>query len=352
MQSGLEVAMTDKVTFQDVSNMNERIIGNYFQSRGFTLKRLDEGKGEDAPRACEWLVQSHAASFFCEVKTVTSVQRGVRAQADFRKEFENPVKERFREKDVRGLPYHVHFHSDTLSVPDREQLKYFLEWLVNTIRTIHAKGEHHPGSLWILDKSLNVSDEIISNCLAAFSVAISKPILGCDHLEYEVSTYGGLNSRRVKKDISDAVKQLRKSGQKHPTIARVVIMAFAGRIHLGNSSQVAVFHGLTYIEEELWHDLDSLLPRYPSLSAIAVMVRQNNPYFWVYHNPAVKTVNPLNREIFEDGTSVQFDSLDSIPRVTAEPLDLERLIATFLDCDGEVITTHDYEALRARKEAG
>jgi hypothetical protein len=343
--------MTDKVTFQDVSNMNEKTISSYFQSRGFTPIRLDKGKDPNAPRACEWLVQSHAISFLCEVKTVTSVQRGVKAQADFRREFENPVKERFREKDVRGLSYHVHFHSDTLSLPDREQFKYFLERLVNVIRTIHAKGEHYPGSLWILDRSLNVSDKIIDNCLAAFSVAISRPILGCDHLEYEISTYGGLNLARVKKNISEAVKQLEESGEKYPSIARIIILAFASRVHIGNSSQVTVFSGLTFIEKDIWDCLGELLPKYPSLSAIAVMDRQENPCFYVYHNPKVTAVEPLNRKVFEDGVSVQFDSLNGIPRAAAKPLDLEELVASILKWDGEVITAHDYDALRAEKKS-
>ena len=124
--------IAESVTLQDVmdliGDMNTVVVGDYLESRGFEITKLDISEGSSPPSNCDWLVQGKDTSFLCEVKNINSVQRGTNTQADFRRKFENRVKDYFsRKKSVRDLPYHLHFHSDALSIPDDKLLNSCLK---------------------------------------------------------------------------------------------------------------------------------------------------------------------------------------------------------------------------------
>jgi hypothetical protein len=96
-----------------------------------------------------------------------------------------------------------------------------------------------------------------------------------------------------------------------------------------------------------------VLKRNGDLSTIAVMHGQAPPRFSVYHNPALAEVKPLDKDVFDDEVSVQFNSFDTIPRATAKPFDLREFTASILETahseEQKAITLADYEALKRQK---
>ena len=64
----------------------------------------------------------------------------------------------------------------------------------------------------------------------------------------------------------------------------------------------------------------------------------------------VKEVDDLDRSIFDDGRSIQFSSLDTMPRMRPRPFDPEELVSSILRTAREdmnyVLTVDDYIALR------
>lgn len=321
-----------------MGDMNTVVAGNYLKSRGFEATRLDTSEGSSTPSACDWLARGEDDSFLCEVKTINSVQRGANAQAPFRRKFENRVKHYFsHKKSVRDLPCHLHFHSDTLSIPNG--LDGCLKLISQLLLRIHAEEKKRP--LWLFTDC----------CEGTFDLAVTWSWSG--KLEVQVSPYGDLNLRAVEERLGHAIKQLRSSGGVYPGIARVVVLAFVSSIYLTQASEVIPFSGLGFKEECLWRRLDSVLKRNNDLSAIAVMHDQAPPRFTVYHNPMLTQVEPLDKGVFDDGESVQFDSFDAIPKVTPKPFDLDEVVASILEnAPGEqqkAITLADYEPLKRQR---
>jgi hypothetical protein len=333
------------ITFQDIidliGDMNDIVVGNYFASRGLEPTKLDSGQDPNPLRNCDWLVQGKDTSFLCEVKTINSVQRGTETQANFRKKFENRVRDYFnRKKSVRNLPYHLHFHSDTLDIPEDKPFYRCLKLISQKIIDIHAKGEKQ--SLWIFE-----------NCFFRnVDLTMSWSLSG--NLEIQVSSYGSLNRRPIEENVSSSIKQLERSGEDHPDIARMVVLAFASSVHITQNSEVVVFSDLLLRREKyLWRYIDSMLKHNSNLSAIAVMHGQTPPRFCVYHNPILAGIEPLDRGVFSDGESVQFDSLDAMPKTIIKPFDLHEYTTSILETihssNEKAITLDDYKALRTQK---
>jgi hypothetical protein len=336
--------MTETVTLQDVidliGDMNTLVVGNYLKSRGFNTKKLDTSEGSSPSSSCDWLVQGKGVSFLCEVKTINSVQRGASTQAEFRRKFENRVKNHFsRNKSVGDLPYHLHFDSDALSIPDDSLLNSYLKSITQLLLEIHAQEKKQP--LWLF----------CDYCGGAFDLAVTRSWSG--KLEVQVSPYGDLNLRAIEDRLGKAVRQLRRSGEDYPGIARVVVLAFVSSIHITQASEVVAFSDLQFKGESLHRRIDSVLRRNDDLSAIAVMHGQAPPRFSVCHNPALGEVEPLDNGVFDDGASVQFDSFDTMPRAPAKPFDLREFTASILEAarseEQKAITLADYEALKRQK---
>jgi len=335
---------TKPVALQDImdliGDMNAVVVGDYFESRGFETTKLDTSEGSSPPSNCDWLVQGKGTSFLCEVKTINSVQRGTNTQAEFRRKFENRVKDYFsRKKNVRDLPYHLHFHSDALSIPDDRLLNSCLKSISQMLLDIHTQEKQQP--LWLFRDC----------CRGAFDLAVTWS--WCGSLKVQVSPYGGLNLRAIEDRLGKAIKQLKRSGEDYPGIARVVVLAFVSSIYITQASKVVDFSGLQFKGKSLWHRVDPVLKRNGDLSAIAVMCGQATPQFSVYHNPALVEVELLDKGVFDDGVSVQFDSFDTIPRAIAKPFDLREFTASILETarsEGQkAITLADYEALERQK---
>jgi hypothetical protein len=336
--------MAESVTLQDVmdliGDMNTVVVGDYFESRGFETEKLDTGEGSSPPSDCDWLAQTKEVSFLCEVKTINSVQRGTNTQAEFRSKFENRVRDYFsRKKSVQDLPYHLHFDSDALTIPDDSLLNSCLKSIPQLLLDIHAQEKKQP--FWLF----------CDYCEGAFDLVVTWSRSG--KLEVQVSPYGALNLRAIEDGLGRAIKQLRRSGEDYPGIARVVVLAFVSSIYITRASEVVAFGGLQFKRENLWRRIDSVLKRNGDLSAIAVMYGQAPPRFGVYHNRTLTEVEPLDRGVFDDGVSAQFDSFDTIPKATAKPFDLREFTASVLETarsEGQrAITLADYEALKRQK---
>lgn len=330
----------DVSRFQEVlkliGDVNDQIVGDYFEARGLEPRKLDDGDEANPPSNCDWMVKDDDVFFLCEVKTVNSVQRGVETQAEFRKGFENRIRDYLhRKKSTRNLPYHLHFHSDSLTVPDDESLYGYLKLLSRTLANLHDQDDEQ---LYCMFSGC---------CAGAFDLAVAGSSRGT--LEVQVSTYAGLNLRAVEGRVKDAIGQLHRSGEDYPDFARVIVLAFASKIYISPiDEKVAVFSDLAFKEKELWSYIDSVLKRNNDLSAIAVMRGQNPPRFSVYHNP--DAVHPLSRSVFADGGCCQFDSLEAIPRAKVRPFNLQEVVSRMLQSvseAGEPITLADYEALRS-----
>lgn len=331
--------------FELVGDMNAEVVGRYFKERGFGTTRLDETNTQQ--RNCDWFVEPPKAPFLCEVKTVRSVQRGQLAEDPFRRRFENSARHYFaNRKDVQGLPYHLHFHSDMLRLPagndENKAVTDCLAAVAELLLRLMEKDEQ-PG-LWFSD----------DRCGGVFDLTISPSRSG--RLELEISKYGGINLDAVEDSLSSAIKQVNRSGEDYPGLARMVVLAFASDIVITSNSEVAVFSGLAFREEELWRLVDRVMKRHPELSAVAVMARQVNPHFAVFHNPDVSEVEALDNEVFDDSRSVQFDSLETIPRSQPQPFDPQKLVASIIKTaaadEKYVITVADYEALKSKKRTG
>ena len=329
--------------FQDiisnVGNMNTIVVGDYFKSRGFEIKKLDTNQDSNSPKNCDWLVQGRGTKFLCEVKTIQSVQRGTETQDVFRKKFENRVQDYFsRRKDIQNLPYHLCFHSDTLSIPQEETFIDCLKSISQMLLYIHSQEEKQIQWEFGCRKG-------------AFDLSVTQSWSGS--LEVIVSSYGGLNLRRVENSLSDAIEQLRRSGEDYSGIARLVVLAFVNSIYITPTSEVVIFSGRQIKDVELWRLIDRILKRNKNLSAIAVMQGQYTR-FGVYHNPALIQVKPLEKSVFDDGVSVQVDSIDSMPRRPDKPLDWPELLRespleAALRKEQKAITLADYKALKEER---
>lgn len=337
--------MTEPAILQDVmdliGDMNTKVVGDYFESRGFVIESLDTNDIANPPSDSDWLVQNKNTSFICEVKTINSVKRGTKnTQSIFRKKFENRVRGHFsRKKNVRDLPYHLHFHSDTLSIPDDKILNNCLKSIGQTLLDISAQEE----VLYL---------QMLSGiCNGAYDLTITPSRSGS--LEIQVSSYGDLNLRAIEDRLGKAIKQLRRSGQDYPGLARIIVLSFVSDIYITQASEVIPFNGLQFKAKSLWCRVDSLLKRNSDLSAIAVMYQQSPPRFSVYHNPACVDVESLSLEVFNDDLSVQFDSFETIPRAKCEPFNFHKFTARILETahseEQGPITLQDYEALKRHK---
>ena len=189
----------------------------------------------------------------------------------------------------------------------------------------------------------------VDNCCdGALDLTITPSSSG--QLELEVSKYGEVNLRTIESSLSNAIEQVNRSGEDYPDIPRLVVLALASDVFITSKSEVVVFDGLAFQKEELWKLIDRVMKRHPELSAVAVMARQANPHFDVFHNSKVSKVPALDVTVFEDGRAVQFDSLETIPRVRIQPFDLQKQFEALLAAATEVneipsITLSDYDAL-------
>ena len=325
-----------------VGDMNTIVVGNYFEDQGFKTKRLDTGRESDSSSNCDWLVQGTEVCFLCEVKTINSVRRGEDTQAVFRRRVENRIRHYFsRKRSVRHLPYHLHFHSSTLSIPEERVLNRCLRSVTRLLLNIHAQAGKQA-----------LSREFYDCCEGAFDLVVTKSCSG--KLEVKVSVYGHLNLRAVEDRLGDAITQLRRSGEDFPGMARVIVLAFVSDIYITQASEVIPFSGLHFEEGKLWRLIDSVLRRNDDLSAIALMYEQTPPRFGVYHNPiSLRGVERLDRAVFDDGVSVQFDSLSAMPRVAVRPFNLHEFTASILEAarggEQRAITLADYAKLKRQK---
>lgn len=216
--------MSDTLTHREIMDlvgyMNEEIVGGYFRGRNYQIERLDEEGGH--PRSnCDWKVDLPDGPFLCEVKTVTSVRRGDVAQADFRTAIENRIRHYFdARKDVRDLPFHLHFHSDKLQLPRGEDeetdqnaaLNDCLRQITDELRKLSADDQR--ASIWYCDDC----------CNGTFDLVVRNSSSG--RLEIEISPYGSLNRDSIEDSLSRAIGQLNRSGEDYPELARISSTSF------------------------------------------------------------------------------------------------------------------------------
>jgi len=186
-----------------------------------------------------------------------------------------------------------------------------------------------------------------------FSLCITESLR--NKLEIQFSTYGGLNVQTVKTRIDEAVTQLKSSAIIYPKIARIVVLSFTGHIHINSRSEVVIFDDLEFQGEILWRCIESLLRNHSSLSAIAVMTNQANPHYSIFHNHNIIDIEPLNREVFNDGISIQFNSYNTIPKLPInKSMSIDEFInAIIVDISSKKepsITADDYSAMKLNRK--
>jgi len=328
------------ISYQDVADMNTIVVGKYFNKRGFTTIRLDNNKESISKSSCDWYLNSTYSSFICEVKTIHSVQRGVKTQGEFRK-VEKQILSYFpSRKETPNLYYHLHFHSNRLIIPSDKALYDFLNILYLKLVQMTNEGK----------KLIN---PVFTELGDFFSLCITESLR--NKLEIQFSTYGGLNVQTVKTRIDEAVTQLKSSAIIYPKIARIVVLSFTGHIHINSRSEVVIFDDLEFQGEILWRCIESLLRNHSSLSAIAVMTNQANPHYSIFHNHNIIDIEPLNREVFNDGISIQFNSYNTIPKLPInKSMSIDEFInAIIVDISSKKepsITADDYSAMKLNRK--
>ncbi len=298
-----------------ISIQEECLIQKYWESRGFTIRRLDDKeRGANPEQACEWFIHSDSDEFLCEVKTITSVKRGKSTGDDFKKKLRDRVKSYIQSvQKFQGLSYRLRIDSDDCYVPPQEDLNKFLKWLKHSLLNIDAGNIPHG---WSVGKA-NAFQYFYASY--SFRSAVSDDTSGADiqlflyrtqnnELEVTVHWYGDLNASRIEDVIKKAQKQLQKSSESYPNAARLIILTFASQTYTTVKSEQVAFSGLAFMEDQLWCTIQRSLKKHPSLSAIAILDWQqiNTPRFWVIHNPYLQVVKPLNKSVFDDGDSTQF----------------------------------------------
>lgn len=221
----------------------------------------------------------------------------------FERGFAEPVRRYFtQQSSIRSLPYVVSLHSDDLYyAPKPKERDDFCKWLEDEIRSIDKKRIPSWPS-WVIDRQGPGLPAFYTASYPIHKAAhngdvkadIQVRVVGPgkhDSLQVRIDCDGGLNLEAITRNIEEAQRQLKDTAlrEQKPTIARVVVLAFA-----------------TGIDPFDWKELSPhiawLLEEYRDLSAIAVLVQaiDGTPRFIVYHNCWLRDVEPLNPEAFDE----------------------------------------------------
>jgi hypothetical protein len=187
------------VRIEDLSEQNEQVVREYFESRGWSATKLDPRGRKSSGRASDWRICRDNVCFLCEVKTIFSVRANIpygpvenhfmdlrearraevemlrradpdkrlimhreeyeflygdegdfrkkyrfrrrrNTEAEFEKNFAEPVRSYFAQSSICHLPYVVSFHSNDLYTPKAEERDDFCKWLEDEIRLIDKEA--------------------------------------------------------------------------------------------------------------------------------------------------------------------------------------------------------------------
>jgi hypothetical protein len=239
--------------------------------------------------------------------------------------FAEALKEFLSSSDAKNLPLRLRLDSDDLYTPSLGERERLFKELEQELIEIH---DGSPSRKWVVYKN-NYEISYVWYCVISprksenersskYMISVTEsqtPIL-----EINVFSYGGLNLEAITTNIEDAIVQLNASAEREldKAIPRVVILAF-------NSS---IDFGIIQLKEHI----EWLLQSHPTLSAIAVlkMIPEDEipetddifewlnhqlkskkiPAFIAFHNQLISEIHPLSRDVFDDGRSIQYPSIN------------------------------------------
>ena len=203
---------------------------------------------------------------------------------------------------VRSSPFSVYLSTSDFYIPYDRERKDFWCWLETLLKKL-AATDRKPG--W----SQHVYHFPTPGEFAAF-IQIYGPT---ESSELSVMSGGSggsvvLNERAIEGEIEKAIaEQLRKQAKKElPRIPLVVVLASSSPFFDVTMELMTNFCGgyLGKLIERTMH-------YYPALSAIAILhaipTTEWVDAFFVFHNPYLSKADPLDRSVFDDGYSMQFD---------------------------------------------
>lgn len=327
-----------------ITQATEESVRLYFDTRGWNGKKLDKQSGQ-AIIAADWLFERENFRFLCEVKTITSVRKGIKPHNESeQKSKTKPHTEshfsHFTENIAVGLSsvmaqesLQVQIHSHYIYQPTKKEEDSFLTWLKDSL--LQIKSQRTPREWSISRLSLNEYTFHAHYTFGSQSYAM-KPSLSIQvttgnkkGFKLETYIYGELHTTKIEENISKARKQLEKTALRQPksNLPRVVILAFEGSNH----------GALDLDEESAITSIAQVLKNSPQLSAVGILhysfaykprktTNENweeaindtikivtspvNIHFTVIHNRyRDKGIDELPFKVFEDDQSVQFSSL-------------------------------------------
>jgi hypothetical protein len=241
----------------------------------------------------------------------------------FEREFAEPVQRYLtQQSSIRNLPYWVRLCSYGCYTPKPEERDDFCKWLEDGIRLIDEKGAPS-WPPWVIDRrgpgvpAFYTAFYPIHKAAHTGDVEAEIQVLVVgpgkhDSLQVDIDCDGGLNLEAMTRNVEEARSQLKDTAlrEQKPTIARVVVLAFATGIDPSDWEELSAhiawlleeYHDLSAIAVLEWVPDGTLPPQEEgplarlSFQAQAPCV----PMFIVYHNSWLRNVEPLNTEAFDE----------------------------------------------------
>jgi hypothetical protein len=313
--------MESQKDVKSITQATEELVRQYFESKGWSATKLDKPR-KDSVIASDWLFSNDNHLFLCEVKTITSVRKGLHTEAHFTK-FNEMVCNHFSKSSLSNAALSVSIHSHTIYQPSLSEAKDFINWLEGSLSLLRddkymygwTRDEMPWGSKFYFARYTFKGSA--GKKEPSFSVHVSTTT--SSSLEVQMHIYGNLHADKIDDNVLKARSQLEETAQRqfNPAIPRVAVIAFRGTS--GGS-----------IELE-WHIVSTriraLLQASPNLSAIAIIgfttiekyqgediiewivteaLSPVVPYFIVFHNRwLVPSVKSLDISTFFDQYSIQ-----------------------------------------------
>ena len=318
--------MSSKRDVSDITQATEELIRQYFEQKGWSGQKLDKPR-KNAVTASDWLFSKSGVCFLCEVKTITSVRKGLFTEAHFTA-FDRMLDEHFSTSIWSNTPLSVRIHSDTVYQPSLSETRNFINWLESALLMLRDDKFAYR---WMRDVmpwggKLYTTHYTFSTTAqgreSSFSVHVSTTTTG-DKLEIQSYIYGDLHVDKIDDNVLKARDQLKRTAQRQSdtAIPRVVVLAFEGT----NGG------GIGFDWQMACKRIGELLQQYRDISTIVVMSFTNTekyegddiiewlataasspivPYFVVFHNRwLVSNINQLDVSVFFDDYSVQLSPI-------------------------------------------
>jgi hypothetical protein len=138
--------MKNNTKIARITQASEDAVKLYFAGKGWHCTKLDK-PSRAALTASDWLFELEKLRFLCEVKTITSVRKGIHTESHFAA-FSSQITEYFANSDLNRAPLSVQIHSQHIYQPSKEEVDQFIRWLEISLTKI--KNYHFPKG-WAVD---------------------------------------------------------------------------------------------------------------------------------------------------------------------------------------------------------